>query len=251
MDLSETIDSKSAEEVRKKYNGSTEFFSGINPLIENQPIVWDLSKNESLVFTALNSLQKTGMCMSMKLFIEKDELFLLTGYESGLIALSNVTQNSLLTTFRSHSEPVLSLDCYPPKKLILTGSAEKKISTLIYSHDKISEKGEGILLKNAGISDIKIRMDGKIFATAGWDSKIRVFQTKDNKPLAILTFHRESVLTIGFPSFYIGPDQKPNPESDSTPKVDLNLDLVLDLNKYSSLLVAGSKDTRVSLWELY
>ena len=40
--------------------------------------------------------------------------------------------------------------------------------------------------KEPGVSDLAVRGDGKIVATAGWDKKIRVFSTKTCRPLAVL-----------------------------------------------------------------
>lgn len=41
-------------------------------------------------------------------------------------------------------------------------------------------------VKQQGIADICIRPDQRLFATAGWDGKVRVFHYKKLRPLAIL-----------------------------------------------------------------
>jgi WD40 repeat protein len=41
-------------------------------------------------------------------------------------------------------------------------------------------------VKQQGIADISIRQDQRLFATAGWDGKIRVFHYKKQKTLAVL-----------------------------------------------------------------
>ena len=41
-------------------------------------------------------------------------------------------------------------------------------------------------VKQQGTADICIRQDQRLFATAGWDGKIRVFHHKKRKPLATL-----------------------------------------------------------------
>lgn len=41
-------------------------------------------------------------------------------------------------------------------------------------------------VKQQGIADICIRPDQRLFATAGWDGKVRVFHHKKLRPLAIL-----------------------------------------------------------------
>lgn len=41
-------------------------------------------------------------------------------------------------------------------------------------------------VKQQGIADICIRPDQRLFATAGWDGKVRLFHYKKMRPLAIL-----------------------------------------------------------------
>ncbi|XP_063082184.1 guanine nucleotide-binding protein subunit beta-like protein 1 isoform X4 [Cavia porcellus] len=74
-------------------------------------------------------------------------------------------------------------------------------------------------LTNPGISDVTIRPDHKILATAGWDHRIRVFHWRTMKPLAVLAFHSASVHCVAFAT--------------------------------NGLLAAGSKDQRISVWSLY
>ncbi|XP_069727202.1 guanine nucleotide-binding protein subunit beta-like protein 1 isoform X5 [Phaenicophaeus curvirostris] len=79
-------------------------------------------------------------------------------------------------------------------------------------------------LVNPGISDITIRPDKKILATAGWDHRIRIFGWKKMKPLAVLDFHTATVHCVSFS------DHK---------------------NPKERLLAAGSKDHRISVWSIY
>lgn len=79
-------------------------------------------------------------------------------------------------------------------------------------------------LVNAGISDITIRPDKKILATAGWDHRIRIFGWKKLKPLAVLDYHTATVHCVSFS------DHK---------------------NPSERLLAAGSKDQRISIWSIY
>lgn len=79
-------------------------------------------------------------------------------------------------------------------------------------------------LVNAGISDITIRPDKKILATAGWDHRMRIFGWKKLKPLAVLDYHTATVHCVSFS------DHK---------------------NPSERLLAAGSKDQRISIWSIY
>lgn len=78
-----------------------------------------------------------------------------------------------------------------------------------------------ITVNHGGISDIKVRKDRKIFATAGWDHRIRIFNFKKLSPLAILKGHTENVLSIDFSPF---------------------------LQNEGNLLASGSKDKRILIW---
>ena len=53
----------------------------------------------------------------------------------------------------------------------ISGSAEDKITVFKITGDGSLEIEKNVQIKNPGISDVKIRGDGKIFATGGWDHK--------------------------------------------------------------------------------
>uniref|UniRef100_A0A8C2KIW8 Guanine nucleotide binding protein (G protein), beta polypeptide 1-like n=1 Tax=Cyprinus carpio TaxID=7962 RepID=A0A8C2KIW8_CYPCA len=83
---------------------------------------------------------------------------------------------------------------------------------------------DSVQMTNPGVSQLRIRADGKILATAGWDNNIRVFGLKKLKPLAVLQHHTDMVNTVAF-SDHQDPPQR--------------------------LLAAGSKDQRISVWSIY
>lgn len=70
---------------------------------------------------------------------------------------------------------------------IFTGSAEASLCKL-----RLDKEGRRVIvlkrleLKASGVADIAVRPDGRIFATAGWDQKIRIFSNKTCAPLAVL-----------------------------------------------------------------
>ena len=104
-------------------------------------------------------------------------------------------------------------------------------------------KKEDIILKNPGTNDLKIRSDSKIFATGGWDSKIRIFAMKNFKPLAVLTIHRDSINSLTFTKMKRIQEQQETVEDKKNQQQN-------DFSE-QNLLAAGSKDTRISLWSLY
>lgn len=123
--------------------------------------------------------------------------------------------------------------------------------------------------KHSGQQSLKIRSDSRIFATAGWDSKIRVYSVKTMKEVAVLKWHQVGCYTVAFSSLdqdagdqggtasgAPGTQETDTPSStDGTvvPKlVDMTLrDKRIRHAKTAHWLAAGSKDGRVSLWDIF
>ena len=79
---------------------------------------------------------------------------------------------------------------------------------------------------NSGLSSVLVREDGKILVTGGWDGRLRVFswlKPHKLKPLAVLQFHQEAVTSLS--------------------------SCGSDGGKH--LLVAGGKDGKISVWDIY
>ena len=139
--------------------------------------------------------------------------------------------------------------------------------------------------KHSGQQGGSIRSDGRVLATAGWDSKIRVYSAKTLKELAVLKWHREGCYATSFAHVVpeIGEDDDESrefPASDSaSPKhgsqslstnASIN-DTAEESQPLSAIgshqttvqkrriekaqtthwLAAGSKDGKVSLWDIY
>ncbi|XP_035385649.1 guanine nucleotide-binding protein subunit beta-like protein 1 isoform X7 [Electrophorus electricus] len=81
-----------------------------------------------------------------------------------------------------------------------------------------------VVLTNPGVSQLRIRGDSKIVASAGWDCRVRVHSWKSLNPLAVLCYHRDQVRCVTFSD---------HPESTQT------------------LMAAGSRDQLISLWSIY
>jgi WD40 repeat protein len=74
-----------------------------------------------------------------------------------------------------------------PTADIYTGSAEDNVFKLKWNpEDGDITVAKQITLKAKGVSDIAVRRDARLFATAGWDNKIRLFSCKTCAPLAVL-----------------------------------------------------------------
>ncbi|DAA72929.1 TPA_exp: Uncharacterized protein A8136_4854 [Trichophyton benhamiae CBS 112371] len=247
----------------------------------------------------------TGMVMALEMFIppEGEDLYIVSGYEDGsamvhacrgainrlLIAEEDNSNSSwnweLLYTNRPHSQPILSLDISPclERKCFITSSADAMIvkhaiprlpPTLEPDVTNIRSAVESAHLKavntkHSGQQGLRIRSDDKIFATAGWDNRIRVYSCKSMKELAVLKWHKEGCYSIAFAQVNmdtgdigttrgaIGPN---------TMQEDKSTDLTIrneprslaEIKQQRSIkaqlthwIAAGSKDGKVSLWDIY
>lgn len=169
---------------------------------------------------------KLGMVMCVKLW-QPDAgpgPLLLAGYEDGSLLLWDVTQRSPLSRVKAHPEPVMCLTFDPRRLRGISGSSEKELSSWRLDEQSNIQLQDGVKLVNPGVSQLCIRADGKLLASAGWDHRVRVFGWKKLRPLAALQYHTDMVLSVAF-----------NDHQDPRQR----------------LLAAGSKDQRISLWSIY
>jgi len=73
----------------------------------------------------------------------------------------------------------------------VSGAADSKLAILGLDCGARSLSVRAVLdLPKAGTADVAVRADSRVFASAGWDSKVRVFGYPRGKPLAVLHYHR-------------------------------------------------------------
>lgn len=116
--------------------------------------------------------------------------------------------------------------------------------------------------KHSGQQGLKIRSDGKIFATAGWDSRVRVYSARSLTELAVLKWHKEGCYAVAFaditsPGDDLGKAEEAKP-NDKERTVTTATGAILSVKENRDLkattthwLAAGSKDGKVSLWDIY
>ncbi|GAP91881.1 putative WD repeat-containing protein [Rosellinia necatrix] len=135
--------------------------------------------------------------------------------------------------------------------------------------------------KHSGQQGLRVRSDGRIFATAGWDSKVRVYSAKTMAELAVLKWHDVGCYAAAFAVLDGGQNSAPNEPEDSSLKDAVQeqtqspggsnptertaaaivaamkpgepsvKDRRLKMAKEAHWLAAGSKDGRISLWDIY
>ena len=81
--------------------------------------------------------------------------------------------------------------------------------------------------KHAGQQSLRVRSDGRLLVTGGWDARVRIYSTKTLKEVAVLKWHKEGVYAVGFGEL-LSPDAPAR-----------------------HWVAAGAKDGKVSLWEVF
>lgn len=116
--------------------------------------------------------------------------------------------------------------------------------------------------KHAGQQGVRIRSDGRVFATAGWDAKVRVYSTKTLREVAVLKWHQVGCYAIAFSDieaargFEVAVKATTNQAERPGSVVPRLLDVTVKERRLrhattAHWLAAGSKDGKVSLWDVF
>ena len=213
------------------------------------------------------------MVMALGIVADTTQIQVAAGYESGhtMVFIQNDpgAQFQRLYCHRSHSQPVLSLSISPDHDHYFTSSADAIIAKhplpaakSIWKTDlkplKVSQT------KHSGQQGLHVRSDGRIIATAGWDARIRVYSAKTLTELAVLKWHRGGCYATAFAA--VGENLKNGDTADTAEDAassdtqalvpqSLAVSIVQrrrdEKARTTHWLAAGSKDGKVSLWDIY
>jgi len=204
---------------------------------------------------------KTGMVMALHILHTMSlSLIIIVGYENGRTSVFKRTtfggQGQWEQTYTSqpHSQPILSLDIDWNLGMYFTSAADAIIARHPFQQADTTPSKD-VQTKHSGQQGLRVRNDGKIFATAGWDSRVRVYSAKTLKELAVLKWHKEGCYAVAFGDIL----DSSNGSSHSTQRRLEGGHLVRQTvsqrreTKAQSThwLAAGSKDGKISLWEIY
>lgn len=210
--------------------------------------------------------------MTLKLFYkpEQSSVYLVSGYENGQVMV-HVHANPLDSATgkwqickidKVHSQPVLSLDVSPSQEFFITSSADATISKFAIPSTTVANE-ETMLVKSSntkhsGQQGLTIRSDGKIFATAGWDSRVRIYSAKSLKELAVLKWHKDGCYSTAFATISIVQDsiRETYPETETQVAVQHSALELVKADRAAKAqgvhwLAAGGKDGKISMWEIY
>jgi WD40 repeat protein len=128
---------------------------------------------------------------------------------------------------------------------------------------------------HSGQQSLRIRSDGRIFATAGWDTKVRVYSVASMKELAVLKWHKDGCFAVAFAEVINAQEDKEGADEDKLEGGKLEAEsseggetaltapprrvgLAISAREkriqqatHTHWVAAGSKDGKVSLWEIY
>lgn len=198
---------------------------------ESSICVWDLRTEKVKSLLNVTDGVKFGIVMSIKLFEKNgnENLLCFGAYESGYLILWDVVkQNELHRLEVFHLEPVMCFDFAASEMSGVAGSPSQSLKKIVIANTdgKLNIKITKVrLMKNPGISDVKVRTDCKIIAAGGWhDGSVRVFGFKSLKPLAVLTYHSGTVQCIAFRN---------------------------DHDSKKQILASGSMTNKIAIWKIY
>jgi len=212
----------------------------------------------------------TGMVMALKMITHPTahQLMVISGYEDGQTIVHTRTHESpgpwlwrKVLLSKAHSQPLLSIDVSPARDAYFTSSADAVITKFSIPSSPITEVLEDMPLKalntkHAGQQGLTIRSDNKIFATAGWDARVRVYSAKTMKELAVLKWHKEGCYAVAFSQVTESDKIEPSPSDASAIAQKKNaLDVIRTERENKAQkthwLAAGGKDAKISLWDVY
>ncbi|KAJ2904483.1 putative protein of unknown function with WD40 repeat domain [Zalerion maritima] len=147
-----------------------------------------------------------GMVMALSMFHKTENLTLCVGYENGLAAVVRERiPGSWTTVYVStpHTQPILSLDAAPDRSYFFTSGADATIAKHPIPDDILNSSNRVVLIKaantkHAGQQSLRLRDDGRIFATGGWDGMVRVYSARTAKELAVLKWHKTGCYAVAF-----------------------------------------------------
>ncbi|KAG8527564.1 uncharacterized protein KY384_007717 [Bacidia gigantensis] len=220
----------------------------------------------------------TGMVMALGIMADTTKIQLAAGFESGhtmvFVQTDPAAPFERLYCAKPHSQPVLSMVISPCKDHYITSSADANIVKHPFPSAKSIFKTEFKPIRvsatrHSGQQGLSYRSDGKLFATAGWDSAVRVYSAKTMKELAVLKWHKEGCYATAFATVKSLTDRSydsnscstvahEDPESKSSLgiafRVSQNLSIQEKRNRVAQSthwVAVGSKDGKISLWDIY
>lgn len=210
--------------------------------------------------------------MALNILADTSQIQVAAGYESGhtMVFVQDDPSAAFQRLYcaRPHSQPILSLSIAPSHDCYFTSSAD----AILAKHPLPCAQGiwktelkpfKVVQTKHSGQQGLQVRSDGRIFATAGWDGRVRVYAAKSMKEVAVLKWHKTGCYATAFasinnPTSLTGLQTTEEHEQDQAATVIDHSSAITtvqqrrnDKAQTTHWLAAGSKDGKVSLWDIY
>jgi hypothetical protein len=111
--------------------------------------------------------------------------------------------------------------------------------------------------KHSGQQSLRVRSDNRLIVTGGWDTRIRIYSTKTLKEVCVLKWHKEGVYAVDFAAVLGRGDLEKEVDEEEGVLAKRETGLAkLQRQREQDMqtrhwVVAGSKDGKVSLWEVF
>lgn len=181
-------------------------------------VLWDSRERRAVRrLTPAVTRERAGMCMCLRCVGPQA---LLAGWEDGTLQLFDLRSTSRPEVRQLHSEPLLCLDVDPRARAAVTGAADCQVCVVPLLPRGAAETPTGangptgglglgepsrhaIPVTNessgsGGIASLRVRPDGRVVASGGWDRRVRLWQCRRMKPLAVLRHHTGTVNAVDF-----------------------------------------------------
>jgi WD40 repeat protein len=145
--------------------------------------------------------------MALHLFRHQTALLLISAAESGhttIQTLAPATSSwSTIYAAHPHTQPVLSLAVAPALGRYFTSGADAVVAShplptgaagVSLDEDEMRVTRTG----HAGQQSLVVRSDSRVFATAGWDSRVRVYSARTMTEVAVLKWHKDGCYAVAF-----------------------------------------------------
>ncbi|KAK1598197.1 WD domain-containing protein [Colletotrichum navitas] len=243
-----------------------------NTLASESVDVYELPSKKRL--HTVKTTEKNGMVMALALvYVDgvsstgpsaNNQLTLVAGYENGLATVMQFAGGTWNTIYLSqvHNQPILSLAVAPDQGCFLTSGADAVVAkhpipgpSPAVDGNLIQQPLKILNTKHSGQQGLRIRDDGRIFATAGWDSTIRVYSAKTLKEVATLKWHQVGCYAVALADVKAAPrthETRGASRDVISPTGQISVkDRRIQQAQSAHWLAAGSKDGKISLWDIF
>lgn len=212
----------------------------------------------------------------LSLDVGRGKEFYLTSAADALIIKHLIPSSPQHTTHAASTSGFSAPKTAPSSLLSASFASATNIPKTTPRKLQITEPEKVLNTKHAGQQSLKIRNDGKIFATAGWDGRVRVYDTLKMKEVAVLKWTAgdgSGVYAVAFADVEIVGNEvekekeKSEEKEKGTEEADGNQTAERELVKRTTTLsvreerarkaerthwiAVGGKDGKISLWNIY